>query len=158
MICNNCGANIGDGQSFCENCGSPVQQAPQQVQQPAYQQPVAQQPQQPVQQYQQQLQPNGAASAESLAMKAMIFGIVTMGCVVVLAWIPYIKGLAAIAGVVFAILALSFTSKARALGSRNIKDKLGKIFGVIGLILNIVLLFINMTGWLLGFINTHILH
>lgn len=150
MICNNCGANIGDGQSFCENCGSPVQQTPQQVQQPAYQQPV--------QQYQQQLQPNGAASAESLAMKAMIFGIVTMGCVVVLSWIPYIKGLAAVAGVVFAILALSFTSKARALGSRNIKDKLGKIFGVIGLILNIVLLFINMTGWLLGFINTHILN
>ena len=25
MICNNCGANIGDGSSFCTHCGAPVQ-------------------------------------------------------------------------------------------------------------------------------------
>ena len=174
MNCTNCGAEIGEGKAFCECCGSPVQvaaaaqpvqqaqpqyqqpvqQAQPQYQQPQYQQPVQQQPQyqQPVQQAQPQAGNNAAASTARLAM---IFGCVSMGCWLLLGWIPYIKIAFYVAGIVFAILALMKTSQARSMGSASIFDRLGKIFGIVGLIMNILMTFITSTGWLLGFLNTH---
>ena len=175
MNCTNCGAEIGEGKAFCECCGSPVQvaaaaqpvqqaqpqyqqpvqQAQPQYQQPQYQQPVQQQPQyqQPMQQ---QAQPQaGNNAAASTARLAMIFGCVSMGCWLLLGWIPYIKIAFYVAGIVFAILALMKTSQARSMGSASIFDRLGKIFGIVGLIMNILMTFITSTGWLLGFLNTH---
>lgn len=55
MFCPNCGNQIADGSAFCPNCGNTVNAAPQQPQQPVYQQPVQPQYQQPV--YQQPAQP-----------------------------------------------------------------------------------------------------
>lgn len=55
MFCPNCGNQIADGSAFCPNCGNSVNAAPQQPQQPVYQQPVQPQYQQPV--YQQPAQP-----------------------------------------------------------------------------------------------------
>lgn len=76
MFCPNCGNDVPEGSAFCTNCGTPMQQAPQQQYQQPYEQPGYQQaPQQPYpQQGYQQAPQQPYAQAPSHFGPAVNFG------------------------------------------------------------------------------------
>ncbi len=115
MVCSKCGTQNADGVQFCAGCGAPmtVPQQPmyQQPQQPMYQQPMYQQPQQPM--YQPPMYPQQpAVPGKGLGVASMVVGIISL----VLFCIWYIAIPCAIVGVILGGVALS---KAKEVGMKN---------------------------------------
>lgn len=140
MYCNNCGSLIKDGQSFCANCGAPVQvQQPQPVVQP---QPAAQpqpaiQPQpaaQPQPVYQQPVVSNPAPEKKSkgAAIASLILGIFTLS----LSWVIFLNALSILSGIPGTILSIVAITKKN--GRLKPMAVAGLILGLIGMIFSIL--------------------
>ncbi len=134
MYCSSCGSLIRDGQSFCPNCGTPVQTAPQ----PAVQ-PVPQPAVQPV--YYQSVPPMPAAVPEAPVKKSK--GLAIAG---------FILGISAVAFcfIIFVNLVSIFEGLAGAILSiLGLVKKNGKLkaMAVIGLILSVFALFVSGLMW-----------
>lgn len=126
MLCNQCGASLPDDATFCNNCGAPVAQP----QQPQYQQPVYQQPmyQQPQPMYAQPIYNGVDPEQERLSKSILTMGILSLA----LGW------LIAVLGVVFGAIALG---KSNAYAQRYPlvgKAKVGRILGIVGMIIGIL--------------------
>ena len=151
MYCNSCGSLIKDGQSFCENCGAPVAQPVQPVQQaqPAPQpvvqqvqpatQPVVQQAQPVYQQpvYQQPVPQATAAKpkvSKGFAVTGFIFGVSS----VLYCFVPFVNIVSFLEGFIGAIFSIIGLAK-----------KTGKLkpMAVIGLILCIFAMFVSGLMW-----------
>jgi len=141
MFCQNCGNQIPDGTNFCPNCGAGANQsAPPNYVQPIYvQKPIV--------------------PGRGLGIAAMVLGIIGAfyGFVEILSSVNALKSIDDIissaevkTGMISAfcvyavlnILAVSFAVASRSKGYRNGISQSGLILGVIGLIFNIVSIFL----------------
>jgi len=132
-FCNNCGSELKEGARFCEQCGTPVQQAPQAPEQPAYtyQEPVYQQPAYTYQQqytYQQPEVVTPAPAQSGDAKGAMIMSII--GLALSELGIP---------GIILSAIAKGKVKKAEEAGATGGMVKVGKILSKIGMIVSIVM-------------------
>ena len=150
MYCNSCGSLIKDGQSFCENCGAPVAQPVQPVQQaqPAPQpevqqvQPATQPVVQPAQPVYQQPVPQATAAvpaakpkvSKGFAVTGFIFGVSS----VLYCFVPFVNIVSFLEGFIGAIFSIIGLAK-----------KTGKLkpMAVIGLILCIFAMFVSGLMW-----------
>ena len=135
MNCKNCGYDMGQTDTFCPNCGAPVAQAAQGYAQnnyaPNYNQNYAPN-------YNPNYAPGYAAPAPAPASaagwsdtKLMVFGILAAA----FASTFYLSFL----GIIFGAIALSKAKIFAAIGALHGKAKAGRITGLVGLILGIVM-------------------
>lgn len=133
---------INDGQSFCPNCGAPVNKPVQPAPQPAVQQyqpaqPVYQQPvyHQPIQQVPAVAPAAPVKASRGFAISSLILGINTVEfCFII--WVNLFSIITGLAGIILSILGLT--------------RKNGKLKGlaVIGLILSVFGLLVASLMWL----------
>lgn len=129
-FCPNCGNQNAEGTAFCSNCGTALNAQPAPVaEQPAWEQPA------PV------AQPAEPAAPATLPTGAKIMSIISMACGIAGLVFSFCYG----SGIVLSIAALVLSimaNKQAPMFTNNTMAKVGKITGIIGIVLAVIAFFV----------------